>query len=118
MKTLQSDYEKRSNRVIIRYACIALLPIFLLVFFIGKSYSAPEEKGNEENIQQDFAGKVDATMIKKEATPLQVEKRPDGKPIGKVVYLTFDDGPSILTNQFLDVLKEARCKSNIFYAGK
>ena len=28
------------------------------------------------------------------------QKRPDGKPLGKVVYLTFDDGPSELTGKF------------------
>ena len=53
----------------------------------------------------------------KEATPLQVEKGADGKPIGKVVYLTFDDGPSKLTDQFLDVLREENVKATFFMQG-
>ena len=47
---------------------------------------------------------------KKETSPTK-QKRPDGKPLGKVVYLTFDDGPSELTGKFLDVLKEQNVAS-------
>ncbi|WP_436971860.1 polysaccharide deacetylase family protein [Paenibacillus popilliae] len=35
----------------------------------------------------------------------------------KVVYLTFDDGPSKLTGQFLDVLKEHNVKATFFMQG-
>ncbi len=48
---------------------------------------------------------------KKEDTSLAKQKRADGKPVGKVVYLTFDDGPSELTGKFLDVLKEQHVAS-------
>lgn len=36
---------------------------------------------------------------------------------GKVVYLTFDDGPSQLTNQLLDVLKEHNVQATFFMQG-
>ncbi|WP_371514630.1 polysaccharide deacetylase family protein [Solibacillus sp. R5-41] len=39
------------------------------------------------------------------------------KPLGKVVYLTFDDGPSNLTDQFLDVLHEQDVKATFFMQG-
>nr|WP_127488559.1 polysaccharide deacetylase family protein [Paenibacillus ehimensis] len=41
----------------------------------------------------------------------------DGKPQGKVVYLTFDDGPSEWTGQFLDVLKQNNIKATFFMQG-
>ncbi|MBM7362383.1 peptidoglycan/xylan/chitin deacetylase (PgdA/CDA1 family) [Priestia taiwanensis] len=36
---------------------------------------------------------------------------------GKVVYLTFDDGPSSLTGRFLDILKEHGAKATFFMQG-
>ncbi|MGE1055086.1 polysaccharide deacetylase family protein [Bacillus cereus] len=54
---------------------------------------------------------------KKEDTSLAKQKRADGKPVGKVVYLTFDDGPSELTGKFLDVLKEQHVASTFFMQG-
>ncbi|MCY9762374.1 polysaccharide deacetylase [Paenibacillus alvei] len=41
----------------------------------------------------------------------------DGLAKEKVVYLTFDDGPSQLTGQFLDVLKEYNVKATFFMQG-
>lgn len=119
MKMLESDYKKR-RRIgrIIRYILIAFIPIFLLGLFIGKSYSAPKEKRTEENIQQGSTEKVDAAKIQEpEPEPPRVEKGADGKPIGKFVYLTFDDGPSKLTDQFLDILREENVKATFFMQG-
>ncbi len=46
------------------------------------------------------------------------EKNPD-IPIGdKVIYLTFDDGPSNYTGQLLDVLKKYNVKATFFVTGK
>ncbi|SKB65273.1 Polysaccharide deacetylase [Lysinibacillus sp. AC-3] len=44
-----------------------------------------------------------------DASPKKQES-PDKKPVEKVVYLTFDDGPTTLTSQFLEVLKEQNIK--------
>ena len=33
----------------------------------------------------------------------------------KRVFLTFDDGPSPVTSKILDILKQEKCKSNLFY---
>ena len=35
----------------------------------------------------------------------------------KVIYLTFDDGPSVLTDKVLDVLKENDVKATFFIIG-
>jgi len=39
-------------------------------------------------------------------------------PNGKIVYLTFDDGPSKLTPQVLDILKEYDVKATFFLLGR
>ncbi|MCM3757297.1 polysaccharide deacetylase [Sporosarcina aquimarina] len=44
--------------------------------------------------------------------PVEEEKKPE-----KVVYLTFDDGPSKLTEQFLDILQEHGVKATFFMQG-
>jgi peptidoglycan/xylan/chitin deacetylase (PgdA/CDA1 family) len=42
----------------------------------------------------------------------------NGKYSGKKVYLTFDDGPSINTNDILDILSEYGIKATFFVIGK
>lgn len=42
----------------------------------------------------------------------------DEIPEEKVVYLTFDDGPTIITNKILDILKENNVKATFFVVGK
>ncbi|RKD21031.1 hypothetical protein BEP19_15230 [Ammoniphilus oxalaticus] len=39
------------------------------------------------------------------------------KPVGKIAYLTFDDGPSPLTSQVLDILMENDVKATFFLVG-
>ncbi|PFM38941.1 polysaccharide deacetylase family protein [Bacillus cereus] len=84
--------------------------MFLL---IGKFNSTPAKGVAQESIKQVNTQQQE----KKGETPPTKQKRPDGKPVGKVVYLTFDDGPSTLTGQFLDVLKEDNVKSTFFMQG-
>ncbi|WP_044783660.1 polysaccharide deacetylase family protein [Bacillus thuringiensis] len=90
-----------------------LATTFFTFFLIGKWNSIPakgvaNESSNQVNTQQ---------QEKKKETPPAKQKRPDGKPVGKVVYLTFDDGPSELTGKFLDVLKEQHVASTFFMQG-
>lgn len=45
--------------------------------------------------------------------------RPEGIDGKKVVYLSFDDGPSVaVTPRILDVLKEENVKATFFVVGK
>ncbi|WP_283749240.1 polysaccharide deacetylase family protein [Bacillus cereus] len=92
---------------------VVLAMTFFTFFLIGKWNSIPakgvaNESSNQVNTQQ---------QEKKKETPPAKQKRPDGKPVGKVVYLTFDDGPSELTGKFLDVLKEQHVASTFFMQG-
>ncbi|KAB2478006.1 MULTISPECIES: polysaccharide deacetylase family protein [Bacillus] len=92
---------------------VVLATTFFTFFLIGKWNSIPakgvaNESSNQVNTQQ---------QEKKKETPPAKQKRPDGKPVGKVVYLTFDDGPSELTGKFLDVLKEQNVAATFFMQG-
>ncbi|HDR7133779.1 TPA: polysaccharide deacetylase family protein, partial [Bacillus cereus] len=113
MKESQSKKKtSRLTKVIISLG-VVLATTFFTFFLIGKWNSIPakgiaNESSNQVNTQQ---------QEKKKETPPAKQKRPDGKPVGKVVYLTFDDGPSELTGKFLDVLKEQNVASTFFMQG-
>lgn len=82
---------------------IVLAISFFIFFFIGKFNSIPA------NTQQHEKKLYEGSPKKQES--------PDKKPVGKVVYLTFDDGPTTLTSQFLEVLKEQNIKATFFMIG-
>ncbi|EOQ12149.1 polysaccharide deacetylase family protein [Bacillus cereus] len=92
---------------------VVLATTLFTFFLIGKWNAIPakgvaNESSNPVNTQQ---------QEKKKETPPAKQKKPDGKPVGKVVYLTFDDGPSEFTGKFLDVLKEQHVASTFFMQG-
>ncbi|UUE86962.1 polysaccharide deacetylase family protein [Bacillus cereus] len=92
---------------------VVLATTFFTFFLIGKWNSIPAKGVANENIRLANTQQ----QGKKEDTSLAKQKRADGKPVGKVVYLTFDDGPSELTGKFLDVLKEQHVASTFFMQG-
>ncbi|MBJ3789472.1 polysaccharide deacetylase [Bacillus sp. OA1] len=92
---------------------VVLATTFFTFFLIGKWNSIPAKGVANESIRLANTQQ----QGKKEDTSLAKQKRPDGKPVGKVVYLTFDDGPSELTGKFLDVLKEQHVASTFFMQG-
>lgn len=110
MNTVHSDKDKR-KRTIVNIG-IAVLVITLVLILIVNLSNATSEKNLEENILQKPAEKVASSTIKPKVQEKVVEK-----PTGKVVYLTFDDGPSQLTEQFLDLLQEHDVKATFFMQG-
>ncbi|SKA98902.1 polysaccharide deacetylase family protein [Sporosarcina newyorkensis] len=97
---------------------ILLIPIFFTGFFVGKSFSAPKKPIEPEVIED-----VEAPLVQEEQKPKEEEQSKEEtsaveKPTGKVVYLTFDDGPSKLTDEFLNVLQEHDVKATFFMQGK
>jgi len=48
----------------------------------------------------------------------QLPSKPAAKPADKIAYLTFDDGPSPVTRQVLDILKQHGVKATFFVVGK
>ncbi|MEC1969933.1 polysaccharide deacetylase [Bacillus cereus] len=92
---------------------VVLATTFFTFFLIGKWNSIPAKGVANESIKLANTQQQE----KKKDTSLAKQKRADGKPVGKVVYLTFDDGPSELTGKFLDVLKEQHVASTFFMQG-
>ena len=54
----------------------------------------------------------------KNETPSDQSDKKKGKYADKKVYLTFDDGPSIYTEEILDILAEYEVKATFFVVGK
>ncbi|SIR75442.1 polysaccharide deacetylase family protein [Paenibacillus macquariensis] len=136
MKTSRRNKRARIRKARIRFGIIVLVTIFLMIFLIGKIHSIHEEGVLQEAIKQEAIQQeaikqeaIQQEAIKQEAVKQEAikqdaikqkakqQKKSDGKPKGKVVYLTFDDGPSKLTDQFLDVLKEQNVKATFFMQG-
>lgn len=111
----ESQNKKKTNVVTkaILSLVVVLATTFFTFFLIGKWNFIPVKGVANENIRLANTQQ----QGKKEDTSLAKQKRADGKPVGKVVYLTFDDGPSELTGKFLDVLKEQHVASTFFMQG-
>ncbi|PEM05954.1 peptidoglycan-N-acetylglucosamine deacetylase [Bacillus cereus] len=111
----ESQNKKKTNVVTnaILSLGVVLATTFFTFFLIGKWNAIPAKGVANESIKLANMQQQE----KKEDTSLAKQKRPDGKPVGKVVYLTFDDGPSELTGKFLDVLKERNVASTFFMQG-
>ncbi|HEK9102325.1 polysaccharide deacetylase family protein [Bacillus cereus] len=110
-KSRSKDKTSRIIKIVIPLG-VVLATAFYMFFLIGTLSSTPAKGIAKENVKQ-----VNTQQEKKNETSPTRQKRPDGKPVGKVVYLTFDDGPSTLTGQFLNVLKEHNVKSTFFMQG-
>lgn len=92
---------------------VVLATAFFMFDLIGKFNPTPA-KVIAHKIAKESSKTV--TTQQNETSPIK-KRRPDGKPVGKVVYLTFDDGPSKLTGQFLEVLKKQNIKATFFMQG-
>lgn len=112
MKELQSKKKISVVTKVIISLGVVLATTFFTFFLIGEWNAIPAKGVVNENMNQ-----VNMQQEKKKGTLSAKQKRHDGKPVGKVVYLTFDDGPSELTGKFLDVLKEQHVASTFFMQG-
>lgn len=98
----RSDGRRRAKKR--RRLAVLLTAVFLLFLCLPKvtallerAIAEPYEKQSEDNRP--------TTIV-------------EGKPPGKTVYLTFDDGPSEWTGKFLDVLQEHDVKATFFMQGR
>ncbi|GAB6433636.1 polysaccharide deacetylase family protein [Bacillus luti] len=109
----ESQNKKKTSAVtkVIISLGVVLATTFFTFLLIGGWNSIPAKGVANESMNQINA------QEKKKGTLSEKQKRHDGKPVGKVVYLTFDDGPSELTGEFLDVLKEHNAASTFFMQG-
>lgn len=82
-----------------------------------KQLNAKEETDLQKGSDAGQAGDPLPTItVSPEQTVEQAKE--DGIYKGKKVYLTFDDGPSIYTNEILDILDKYQVKATFFVIGK
>ncbi|KFM95051.1 polysaccharide deacetylase [Bacillus clarus] len=111
-KSRSKNKTSRIIKIVIPLGVVLATAFYM--FFLSGTFSSTSAKG----MAKESAKQVNTQQQEKSnETSLPRQKRPDGKPVGKVVYLTFDDGPSTLTGQFLDVLKEQNIKATFFMQG-
>ncbi|MGE7997730.1 polysaccharide deacetylase family protein [Lysinibacillus sp. NPDC093190] len=93
---------------------IGMVLTTILMFYMREKSEASSVKIIATEQSKQIAPKEQSEVIKEEP---KIENKLSIRPLGKVVYLTFDDGPSQLTGQFLDVLKEHDVKATFFMQG-
>jgi peptidoglycan/xylan/chitin deacetylase (PgdA/CDA1 family) len=76
-----------------------------------------DKEQKEQKTASNQASKQDANQIKKKSKE-EINSLSKGIYTGKKVYLTFDDGPSIYTDDILDILADYDIKATFFVVGK
>ncbi|MGE7835772.1 polysaccharide deacetylase family protein [Viridibacillus arvi] len=113
MRTSRPTIKK--NRIVKGVILIGIvLATILLMIYMQEKSNTPSVKIITAEQSKQMAPKHESEIIKDKP---KIENTPASKPLGKVVYLTFDDGPSQLTGQFLDILKEHDVKATFFMQG-
>ncbi|MBP1916058.1 peptidoglycan/xylan/chitin deacetylase (PgdA/CDA1 family) [Lederbergia galactosidilyticus] len=126
----QSNWEKRRIRVFFKI-CLLLFLVVSLVWVIDYfiKTASPIDKIEDKKIMAETLGETSPSprkseeKVKKEAgkqTEKEIEREKEelrDKKNEKMVYLTFDDGPSKWTGDFLDVLKEHGIHATFFMQG-
>ncbi|SEJ88601.1 polysaccharide deacetylase family protein [Paenibacillus polymyxa] len=127
---------KRRRLLFIIIICIVLIILKLFDIFSSKPQpvktiefaekieSVSTDKLNNESKGSEFpvknvSGVEDAAFVENYLNQQIQGQKPDGIDGKKVVYLSFDDGPSVtVTPKILDVLKEQNVKATFFVVGK
>lgn len=95
-----------------------VLGILLIVIFIMHSFFQKVEITEVGEIPKAFLNPKPELPIKE---PKKIEPKKSEIPSivsDKTIYLTFDDGPSYLTNQILDILKKENIAATFFVIGR
>ncbi|OUB17552.1 peptidoglycan-N-acetylglucosamine deacetylase [Bacillus thuringiensis serovar yunnanensis] len=116
---LHRKQNKSSNFMWIIITLVVALMIAGAVFFAsGKFNVAPAKEAAGENSKAVVAHKQEQNKQEQNKQEQnKMEKNADGRPEGKWVYLTIDDGPSKYTGQILDILQKEHIKATFFMQG-
>ncbi|MGG4217785.1 polysaccharide deacetylase family protein [Paenibacillus jamilae] len=77
------------------------------------------ESQGSESPKKNVSSAEDAAFVEKYLNQQMHGQRPEGIDGKKVVYLSFDDGPSVtVTPKILDILKKENVKATFFVVGK
>lgn len=86
-------------------------------YYTQKENEDLDQNIDEEKVKQQSEETMDGKQENKEQEEIDFTNDEQNEPTGKVVYLTFDDGPSQLTDQFLDVLQQHNVQATFFMQG-
>lgn len=93
-----------------------ILTLFLIIFFITLSFNKEEKAVKVGEMPKAFNFKttdIPAPHLKK----LERKNTVQSIVSNKTIYLTFDDGPSYLTNEILNVLRKEKVAATFFVVG-
>lgn len=135
-KNLPNARRKRVERIkkailflVIFFLLVPMIVCFILLLKIRGLQTRVEElerlmQLKSEAVAQEesvpFAEEESTTANTQANEKQSGEKEDNGEQnlVGRKVYLTFDDGPSVYTNDILDILKEYDVKATFFVVGK
>ncbi|WP_230193356.1 polysaccharide deacetylase family protein [Paenibacillus sp. CECT 9249] len=112
----RSRNERRVRMKKRRRLILLLAAVILLVVSLVKLAAAPETAIAQRHAKQP-ADPTTSSESKPQGEEMVKPRGEDARPQGKIVYLTFDDGPSQWTGKFLDVLQEQGVKATFFMQG-
>ncbi|HDR4441465.1 peptidoglycan-N-acetylglucosamine deacetylase [Bacillus thuringiensis serovar brasilensis] len=93
---------------------LLFIGVFLFFYFLNSGVRAKNESSNKHDMAQLRKEKESQKEIKQENDKKKVEEEAQDK---KVIYLTFDDGPSKYTQEVLNILKQENIKATFFVIG-
>ena len=94
------------------FSIMTILPVFTSIFLLYKVNRLEKRLDYAINGEVDDQTVIMADAVVDEGDTVKQEG------VGKRVYLTFDDGPSIYTGQILDILAENDVKATFFVIGR
>lgn len=113
-----------------RRLCYVLLCVYVLVMVVGcatEKLTTPKQVTNPENKNTSNIKKLQADQWLEVAKKKHVEKEVHVDYVArqiknpqageKIAYLTFDDGPSVITPKILDILDKYNVKASFFVIG-
>ncbi len=128
----QTEYRKRRvkklKKIILWFVCILLLYPMIASVYFQSTINHLQSQVNSLELQLDDVKKAIGTVAMKMAVSDEVEPE-ESKVIelvedetlqinnGKAVYLTFDDGPSSVTEEILEILDTYHAKATFFVIG-
>ena len=95
-----------------------ILGTFLIIIFVMLSLNKNVEIVEVGEIPKSFVTPNTNLPIKEPKKPEQTKNTIPSIVSDKTIYLTFDDGPSYLTNQILDILKSENVVATFFVIGR